>query len=231
LLCAALALELAAGCAAGEAPEARAAREALNRGDIALALRRPAEAEAAYAEALALDPESGEALIGLARAQAARGESAAALERYAELAEHHPERFAELRDGEYCRAVLARSWDLLASGAAAGALELADLARAEGCPQPELVTLRTDAKVGLADERRVRGEISAAAELYREVAESDPARVEAWQAAGELLLASGQREDALELLSEALRHHPRDSGLKELMVDALAGTNGPGGGD
>jgi len=231
LFCAVLALGLASGCASREAPEARAVREALQRGDIALALRRPAEAEAAYAEAFELDPESAEALVGLARARAARGESAGALEFYLELAERQPERFAELHDGEYCKALLASARDRLESADATWALEYADLARGEDCPQPELVTLRTDARAALADELRVTGELSAAAEVYREVAESDPARVEAWRAAGELLLASGQRDAALGLLSEALRHHPGDSGLKELMVDALAGTDGPDSGD
>jgi tetratricopeptide (TPR) repeat protein len=212
-----LAVALAIGCA-------DPGREALDRGDIALALRRATDAEAAYLEALALRPESADAMLGLARAQAADGRYEQALGRYRALAERHPERFEAVHDREYCRVLLATAREHLQHATAEHALARANRGLAEACPQPEFAALRDDAKSAQAVALQRAGELERAAVLQLEVAESDPARVAAWQAAGELFLVIGHKREALRVLSEALRHHPRDPALKELMVDALAGS-------
>ena len=210
------------GCARspGESIE-QTARRQLDRGDIALALRRPEQAERAYRSALAVSPHDGAALHGLARAQVAQGKFDQALISYGELAEREPEAFAAVRDGEFCPLWVRSAEAQLARGQSRLALESLERSKAQACrrPAPDDVL----ARALLAEAERARGadHAQAASELYRAAAEANPSRVEAFREASVLLLDQGRREEALVLLSEALLRHPANRGLQTLMVEAL----------
>jgi tetratricopeptide (TPR) repeat protein len=208
----------AAGCLySPDERAARAARDHVNRGDIALALQRYDEAEQAYRSALAALPDEESALVGLARAEVAQGEYVAAVERYDELALYRPESFRALHDDELCPTLIAASQHLLAEGDSRAALVYARRAERDECTTPGTAAALSRALVAEA----TRTSPPDAADLYREAASTDPALAVAFLEGATLLLEQGRREEALELLSEGMKHHPNDRRLQSLAVDAL----------
>lgn len=233
----------------GEAGET--VQQHVSRGDLELARGRAAEAEREYAAAVGLRPEDPAASLGLARALAAQGRDAEALSRYDDPASRRSESWSEVHAREVCPLLLRLAARQLEAGAAARAarpddavartdgdappvasaaeaaeaadeaLALASRARDESCAADRVEPVRARALLAAAEARRAV-EPAAAARLCREAAAADPTRTEAWRCAGALLLEGGEYTEALRLLSEALRHHGRDRGLQELMVDALA---------
>jgi tetratricopeptide (TPR) repeat protein len=213
----------AAGCMpTPEERDAKAAREHVYRGDLALARAQAETAEAEYRAALALGGDHGEARLGLARAQTALGRDLEALASFDALAELDPERVAALHGAEVCPLLLRAAPRQLGAGESGRALELARRARREGCEASAVAPVLAHALSAFAE--GVRGsDPERAADLYAAAAAADPADALAFARAGTLLLMLERREEALTLLSEALRLHPRDTALQALMVDALAG--------
>lgn len=215
-------LVLPVACA--PSPEERAARTLrghVQRADLALARGQDEGAEREYAAALSLSAGSEAAQLGLARALASQGRSEEALSHYDALGAQHPAVLAGVRAGELCPLLLRVAGDGLRAGSAEKSLALARRARAESCEAAALAPVLARALTAVAERQRESDPVGAA-DLFVAAAAANPANPAAFVRAGVLLLWIDRREEALALLSEALRHHPQDPDLRSLMVDALA---------
>lgn len=214
-----LGLLLAVGCVnlPPHLIELREAREEL-------AVGNPEAARAGFERVLVVEPGNSDALRGLAESQIALGQPAAALETLDVLAERSPGALdAELRRAR-CDALLAALESALDAGEPDRAIELAESsAAAQQCASDRLTALDVDARLAAAGAASATGEASAAFDHWSYVLGVRPGDADATLGAAVQLIREGRRDDALELLSEALAQHPKDGRLVELTVDVLAG--------
>jgi len=223
----ALALALALGWAAALACAGPPSPDALVRqGHTHLALREVTEAAARFSEALEMAPGHTGGLAGMARVRSIQGRPEAAMQLLDELAARHPDRWRSLAGEERCRV-----WEQVAlrrqrAGRLDDALALTDARDRAGCSAAGTAQLRARLLTARAELWRRRHESRRALADYRAALEADPSALEALVGTGELLLATGQFREAARLLSEGLKHHPRDARLRRLMVAALSQRGG-----
>lgn len=187
----------------------------LQEGEASLAEGDAEQAIAAYQLALAVDARDPRALRGLLAARVARGEG----EGEAALAALAAVEGSGTGPVDPCPALGLALSDRIASGAFAGAEEVARRSAAEGC---------AGARVGLAEALGARARADARAghpalaiERYREAIGLDPSDPDRFAAAAELLLAQDRMREGVALLAEGLEQHPGDRSLRDLMVRAL----------
>jgi len=207
---------------ASEPPGLGEARVLTEQGDVSLALGRAAEAEHAYRAALLQRSDFAQAQRGLAQALAANGEAEAAIAAFEVLALQHPALFADFAN-RYCL-LLGPAADAARSAERPGdAVALARKRRAAPCQAPEHDALLAGLLRDEAAAARTRGSEDEANALYRAAIEADRRDPDLHRAAALALFSAGRRDDALSLLTEALRLHPLDRPLHVLTVDVLSG--------
>ena len=217
-----LAWALGLGCASGQVEaSAREYAVQLAEGEAALAEGAPEVAVQAFGAALVAIPHDARALHGLARGFLDLGDPEPALRVLAELEEYHPDYLSRQAGAERCRALAAAVRSRLAEADSRRALLAARALPAASCGQAE--SARLLAKSLLAEARRARDERrdDEAIALFREAAGVDFLDPEAFAEVARALLATGRRDEVLEVLSSALLAHPADRGLRDLMVEAL----------
>jgi tetratricopeptide (TPR) repeat protein len=213
------------------APEPPDRDRALLLAEAELARGRPDEAGRRFQAVLDGAPDETRALDGLARSELAAGrpEAAyAALERLDGLGEPAGGPPAPV-DATHC-AVWAAVLDARAAvDRLEEALALADRRDAGRCDADATRMGRGLAHRVRADAARSQGRDVEALEQYRRAAEwLGPATpVEVYRSGGELLIADGRYDQAVEWLDRGLDLHPRDRRLLTLMVNALSGGLGP----
>jgi tetratricopeptide (TPR) repeat protein len=217
---------LCASCAAP--PPAPSPDRARLLAEAELAAGRPDVAARRYEVLLESFPDDRLALDGLARARLAAGRPEAALAALDRLDELGSTEVAPA-DRTHCRIWLAALDRLAAEDRLDEALALA--ARRDGgqCDARETAVARGRAQRARADADRAAGRIEEALAAYRSAADAlgPETPVAVYQAGGELLIAQGRHDEAVEWLDRGLASHPRNRRLLALMVDALSGGLGP----
>jgi len=208
-------------CAGPPSPDAL-----VRQGHTHLALREVTEAAARFSEALEMTPGHAGGLAGMARVRSIQGRPEAAMQLLDQLAARHPDRWRSLAGEERCRV-----WEQVAlrrqrADRLDDALALTDARDAAGCPAAETVRLRARLLTARAELWRRRHDSRRALADYRAALAADPSALDALVGTGELLLAMGRFREAAQLLSEGLKHHPRDARLRRLMVAALSQRGG-----
>lgn len=176
---------------------------------------------------LARTPEDPRALHGLARAQRAMGDSAAALETYRELARIDPDFLQRASLRGRCLAWTDEIDRLAMVGDARAVLELAAAHDSGGCPPSATAGARVAAHESLAREAERAVRSNEAIAHWLAAAEADPTRADPIAEAAERMLDLGRTDAAVELLQAGLERHPRSRRLQRLMVRALAGDADP----
>ncbi|MGH0036031.1 MAG: tetratricopeptide repeat protein [Myxococcota bacterium] len=221
-----IAVVLCASCTASPQPpdpdRARLLAEA------ELAAGRPEEAAARFQAVIDGMPDDARALDGLARAQLAAGrpeEALVALDRLDDLATPPPNE----ADRVHCAVWLSVASRRAEADRLDEALELAARRDAGGCRVEQTERVRGHAYQVRAAAARSRGEPESALRAYGSAAAAllADAPVEIYRAGGEILLAGGRYDEAVEWLGRGLEIHPRDRRLLSLMVEALSGGVGP----
>jgi thioredoxin-like negative regulator of GroEL len=210
-----LALGASGGCAS-----AVAVAPMLERGEAALAAGEAEDAADAFQSALALRPGDRRALFGLARSHLARGDGEAALVVFAELRAGDPSHFAATASGDYERALVQAARSRLWRGDPAGALRLLEGLGPQAAVSPAVRDLRARARLVEAGRLQVAGRTREAVELYRQATGID-AGPDPTAALAESLIAEGQVDTAISLLSDGLRRSGGDARLAALMQRAL----------
>ena len=199
--------------------------EAVERGEAALAVGDASAAQRAFASALAAVPRDLRALLGQAHALAEVGDDGGAFAAFEHLAREHPTFFAREARIPYCRILAAGASERLERGEPDRALRRVRRSQELACPILDSrgeIDLRVAVLMAQGDRLSARPEDRPLAiVLYREAATTDPGQVDAFAAAAALMIETGQTDDAIELLSEALRRHRHERQLVSLMVEAL----------
>jgi cellulose synthase operon protein C len=210
---------LVCGAACASAPH-----HPVDRGELALARGHPAAAEAAFREALAERPDDLRALHGLARAQLGQDRPEPALATLDRLEAIDPG-YAHVAAGRDHARALARAAEARLRARPPdpdGALARLDRLDALHPGAVDDRGLRARALSLQAERARARGDVDAAVGRYRAAVAADPTHLEAALALADLLLEQGRTDEAVSLLTDALRRHPEDLRVQRLMVDALA---------
>lgn len=210
-----LALLLGVGCAGGVA-----IGPVLQRGELALAAGEVEDAADAFQSALALEPGNPRALLGLARSHLARSDGEAALVVFAELRSIAPAYFAAQAAADYELALEQAARSRLWRGDPAGSLRLIALLDPASAAKPGVRALRTRAQLVEAGRLQVAGRDREAAALYRQATGAEPGSDPAAPLA-EALIAEGEIDTAISLLSDAARRAPGDPRVAVLLRRAL----------
>ncbi len=217
----------------------------LERAELAMARGDVEEASRLFDRALVGDRKNTRALAGSARANLAAGRGELAVDRFDAYrgaggawrrAEHH----------DQCSAITLAAEQVLDEGKRPQrARALARRLAAEECEGQPAEALLLRSGLQLADRARDAGRSEEALELYRALAQGegnaakvkaerarrgddvtvrydDPHLARAYLEASHLLLAAGQRNEALALLSRGLDELPGNRDLVHLMVTVLA---------
>lgn len=217
---------LAAACASARPPGV----PALERGELALAQARWADAETAFRSALAERPGDVRALHGLGRAQLGQGEAEHALVTLDALAARDPGYARVVARRDHARALVAAAELRLVSRPPDPDTALARLDRLDalvaGDPgldgAADVQELRARALALRADEARARGDLDGAERGYRQALVVAPSRTGPALSLARLLLERGRTDEAVRLLTQTLERHPEDPRVQRLMVDALS---------
>jgi len=204
-------------CCAGADPAA----PDLERAERALAAGEAEDAADAFRNALAFHPDSSEALHGLARSYAARGDGESALLVFSELkrvdASYLRDRAAADHRFALYQAARSRLW----RGDPAGALEVLRQLRALDPNHPGLRDLMPRALIAEGGRLQLIGRSEEAEALFREATGERPSGADRVVALAEKLVEAGLIDTAISVLSDALLRNPDDERLISLMDRAL----------
>jgi predicted Zn-dependent protease len=193
----------------------------LERAELALAAGEAEDAADAFRNALAFHPESREALHGLARSYAARGDGESALLVFSELkrvdASYLRDRAAADHQFALYQAARSRLW----RGDPAGALEALRQLRALDPDHPGLRDLMPRVLIAEGGRLQVVGRGEEAEALFREATGERPSGADRVVVLAEKLVETGLTDTAITVLSDALLRNPNDERLISLMDRAL----------
>jgi tetratricopeptide (TPR) repeat protein len=214
LLCLLLAAGLA-GCRSGPPPTL------VERGEAAMAEGDLAAAERFYREASEQDPNDVRAWHGRAEVARRDGAPEASLRFYVEVARRDQFYLTGPARLEYAATLIEAGRERLAAGRADAAVRALKAARAlvGGVPglDPDLgraLTARGERLAMLGHRKRALADFRAAIVLT-------PNAAEPYVGAAQILLASGRRQEALDLLGAARAHHPSDLRVRALTLEAV----------
>jgi len=191
------------------------------RAERALVAGRFEDAADAYRAALALQPSSREALVGLARSYVGRGEGEAALAVFAELERVDAAYLRERASTEYHFALYQAARSRLGRGDPAGALQVLRHLRALAPEHAGLHSLLPRVLIAEAGRLQAAGRPEDAAALLREATGSSLSGAPAAAVLAGELLEIDEVDTAITVLSDALRQHPDDDRLRALIDLAL----------
>jgi tetratricopeptide (TPR) repeat protein len=211
-----LILLLALGCAGVDpaAPD-------LERAERALAIGEAEDAADAFRNALAFHPESREALHGLARSYAARGDGESGLAVFAELRRVDPDYFRDRAATDHQFALYQAARSRFWRGDPAGALQALRQLRALDPDHPGLRDLMPRVLIAEGGRLQVVGRGEEAEALFREATGEDPSAADPIVSLAEKLVEMGRTDTAITVLSDALLRDPDDELLISLMNRAL----------
>ena len=193
----------------------------LERAERALAAGEAEDAADAFRNALAFHPDSSEALHGLARSYAARGDGESALLVFSELkrvdASYLRDRAAADHQFALYQAARSRFW----RGDPAGALELLRQLRAFDPNHPGLRDLMPRVLIAEGGRLQLIGRSEEAEALFREATGEHPSDADGVVVLAEKLVEAGLIDTAISVLSDALLRDPNDERLISLMDRAL----------
>jgi tetratricopeptide (TPR) repeat protein len=211
----ALLAALGAGCAGLDRSSVH-----LERGEDALARREFQDAHDHFRYALDARRNHPRALLGLARACTALGQSERALDLFFALEQVDP---ASLRAGaraDYAQALLQAAEVRLRRGDPVEALRYLRHAEALDPDHPGLAEALPRARIAASGRLRVAGRAQEARALFGGAAGAEPAPAEA-AALAQALLAQRELDRAISVLSDALSQSPAEPRLQTLLEQAL----------
>lgn len=187
---------------------------ALSRGDLV-------SAQALYREAIEREPRNVRAWHGLAQVALAQDDPEFALGFYVEVARLDRVYLIGTARSHYVATLIAAGRARQARGHSDGAVRALKAAHEMEGNIPGLeeelgraLTLRAERLSMLGRRKRALADFQEAIELV-------PSRAGPYVGAVEILLASGRKDEALELLTAARRHHPADIRVRALTVEAV----------
>jgi predicted Zn-dependent protease len=193
----------------------------LERAERALAAGEAEDAADAFRNALAFHPESSEALHGLARSYAARGDGESALLVFSELKRVDASYFRDRAAADHQFALYQAARSRLWRGDPAGALEALRQLRALDPDHPGLRDLMPRVLIAEGGRLQVVGRGEEAEALFREATGERPSGADRVVVLAEKLVETGLTDTAITVLSDALLRNPNDERLISLMDRAL----------
>lgn len=193
----------------------------LERAERALAAGEAEDAADAFREALTLRPESSQALHGLARSYAARGDGESALRVFSELMRVDSRYLRDRASADYQFALYEAARSRLSRGDPAGALEALRQLRALDPDHPGLRDLMPRALFAEGGRLLAVGRGEEAEALFREATGESRSGADMALALAEKLVEAGLTDTAISVLSNALLRDPNDARLTSLMDRAL----------
>jgi tetratricopeptide (TPR) repeat protein len=213
LLC--IVLLISNGCASGPPPSP------VEMGEADLASGDWRSAKSHFAEALRVDPASGRAWLGQARAQLVGRDPEGALRSLSSLSRIDRAPFSGEARSTYVDSLRAATSVRLAREQSEAALVAARaLVKLEPNRQ-DLDQLLGRALIAEAERRRWLGDQQAALSLYREATHIVPNTLDAWIGAAEILIELKQGRQAMKLLEVARKTHPTAGQIRSLTIQAL----------
>ena len=207
---------LALGCAGVD----RAAPD-LERAERALTIGEAEDAADAFRSALAVHPESSEALHGLARSYTARGDGESGLVVFAELKRVDADYFRDRAGADHRFALYQAARSRFWRGDPAGALQALLQLRALEPDHPGLRDLMPQVLIAEGGRLLVVGRDEEAGALLREATGEGPSDAAPVYLLAEKLVETGRTDTAITVLSDALLRDPDDERLISLMNRAL----------
>jgi predicted Zn-dependent protease len=193
----------------------------LERAERALAAGEAEDAADAFRNALAFHPESSEALHGLARSYAARGDGESALLVFSELKRVDASYFRDRAAADHQFALYQAARSRLWRGDPAGALEALRQLRALDPDHPGLRDLMPRVLIAEGGRLQVVGRGEEAEALFREATGERSSGADRVVVLAEKLVETGLTDTAITVLSDALLRNPNDERLISLMDRAL----------
>ncbi len=208
------------------------------RGEIAFARNQPAEAEAAFRRALELDPQHKRAQVGLAQALIAENkvaETITAAQAAIATGDDSALIYALLGHAQFRRQQNDEAWTNLTEALKRepnnpqALRDRAEVSLARNDPTRAVIDLQallavekaTATMLRLANILRAAKQYDEAIKWYQQVAEAEPMNQEARTALAEVMIESGQAENALAQLEVLIKADPNRADLRSQLATLL----------
>lgn len=193
----------------------------VEQGDAAWATGAYAEADALYARALEIDPASPAALLGRARVAVQMGDPERALGYHGAIANSDRGFWQANARSDYALALFEVGRTRLAADRPDGAVAALRALQMIDPTRPGLADVLARALTARAEQLAMRGDRDAALDLFHEAIAIDSKSVAAYVGAAEILIGSGQKQEAMTLLENARRTDPADNRVRALTMEAM----------
>jgi tetratricopeptide (TPR) repeat protein len=204
-----------AGCRGGPPPTG------VERGDAALAAGDLVAAADYYEQASQQDPHDVRAWHGRAEVARQSGDPEASLGFYVQVARRDRAYLSRQARLDYTTTLIQAGHERLRAGRTDGAVRALKAARNLTTSVPAIDTDLGRALTARGARLSMLGQRKRALADFREAIELTPGEAEPYVGAAQILLASGRREEALDLLGTARRHHPSDLRVRALTIEAV----------
>jgi tetratricopeptide (TPR) repeat protein len=193
----------------------------VEQGDAAWASGNYAEADALYASALKNDPSSPAALLGRARIAVQLGDPERALGYHGAIANSDRGFWQANAHTDYALTLFEVGRARLAAAHPDGAVAALRALQHIDPERPGLRDLLARALTARAEQLSMRGDRETALALFQEAISIDSRSVAAYVGAAEILIGSGQKQEAMVLLESARRTDPADNRVRALTMEAM----------